>query len=582
MAPEQAAMFEAIFNQFPSPVTILKANIPRFTIIAMNDERRSAPGTPADVIGRDAFDIYKPWDKASELQFSMLKDGLIEAVREKKQVKLPLLYFEVPSADGTKVERAWVQSEIAPVLDAAGKVDYLVSIARNVTELELNRLALAELREKELFLKNELSTLNEILKSTNDELLTVNEELSCTNEELAASNEELAATNDQLLTANEQLIQSRLSLEGLNVELEERVLKRTKASAESEHRFRTMFETISQMAWSVTNNAEATFFNKSWYDFTGLDYDASKLFGWKDVIHPDDLPASVNKFRDMQAGITMGGGIENRFKRFDGQYRWHLTRMLPIKNEDGGIEMWIGTATEIHELKELQQQKDDFISIASHELKTPVTTLKASLQLLDRMKDNPSPEALPKLIVQSRRSMQKISTLIDDLLNIGRLEQKEIYLNKTRFIASELLNAVCNPISLAGKHRIHILGNKEVQIYADEHQIDQVVTNFVSNAVKYAANSEEIILLIEETDKMVKVSVKDSGPGIPKEKIPFLFDRYYRVDAKGHQGSGLGLGLFISAEIIKRHGGQIGVESELGKGSKFWFTIPTGTPVNHT
>ncbi|MDF2433843.1 MAG: two-component system, OmpR family, phosphate regulon sensor histidine kinase PhoR [Mucilaginibacter sp.] len=575
MAPAHTSMFEAIFNQFPSPVTILKANIPRFTIIAMNDERRNAPGTPADVIGRDAFDIYKPWDKASEQQFSMLKDGLIEAVKEKRQVKLPLLYFEVSNADETKVECAWVQSEITPILDATGKVDCLVSIVRNVTELELNRLAVEELKEKELALKDELSSVNETLKSTNDELLTVNEELSCTNEELAAANEELAATNNQLIATNEKLMQSRHSLEVLNAELEERVLRRTKALAESECRFRTMFETISQMAWSVTNKAEATFFNKSWYDFTGLDYEASKMFGWKEVIHPDDLAASINKFSNMQAGLSNGGGIENRFRRFDGQYRWHLTRMLPIKNEDGDIDMWIGTATEIHELKELQQQKDDFISIASHELKTPVTTLKASLQLLDRMKDDPSPQALPKLIIQSRRSMQKISTLIDDLLNIGRLQQKEIYLNKTRFIVSELLNAACNPISLAGRHHIHILGDKELKAYADEHHIDQVVTNLVSNAVKYAANSEEIILLIEEADKMVKVSVKDSGPGIPKEKVPFLFERYYRADAKSHQGSGLGLGLFISSEIIKRHGGQIGVESELGRGSKFWFTIPT-------
>ena len=105
---EKAQMLEAIFNQITFPIAVLKANIPRFTIVAMNDERRNAPGTPPDAVGRDAFDVYKPWDKGSEEQLARLKDGLIEAIKEKKQVKLPLLYFEVPVPGSTaQTSRLW-------------------------------------------------------------------------------------------------------------------------------------------------------------------------------------------------------------------------------------------------------------------------------------------------------------------------------------------------------------------------------------------------------------------------------------------------------------------------------------------
>jgi signal transduction histidine kinase len=125
-----------------------------------------------------------------------------------------------------------------------------------------------------------------------------------------------------------------------------------------------------------------------------------------------------------------------------------------------------------------------------------------------------------------------------------------------------------------GKHSIHIQGDKELEIYADEHRIDQVIVNLVNNAVKYAPDSKDIFITIEKEQDQVKIAVRDDGPGISEDKIPHLFDRYYRVHSTGYQGSGLGLGLYICAEIIKRHGGEIGVESELGKGSTFWFTLP--------
>lgn len=114
----------------------------------------------------------------------------------------------------------------------------------------------------------------------------------------------------------------------------------------------------------------------------------------------------------------------------------------------------------------------------------------------------------------------------------------------------------------------------EIKVYADAARIDQVVINFINNAIKYAPESKEIRICIEKVNNMAKVSVIDKGPGIPLEKLRHLFDRYYRADSSGSQYTGLGLGLYISSEIIKKHNGTIGVDSEVGKGSTFWFTLP--------
>jgi PAS domain S-box-containing protein len=233
-----------------------------------------------------------------------------------------------------------------------------------------------------------------------------------------------------------------------------------------------------------------------------------------------------------------------------------------------------GTMIDITESKAYDQQKDDFISIASHELKTPVTSLKAALQLLDRMKANPLPQILPKLIEQSNRSMDKISTLIEDLLNLSRMNEGQLKLDKSTFTIADMLNQCCSHVRAAGKHELVLQGDEQLQITADEHRVDQVVVNMVNNAAKYAPNSKQIFFKVEKVGDMARISVRDTGPGIAPDKLEHLFERYYRTDASGYQNSGLGLGLYISAEIIRKHGGDIGVDSELGKGSTFWFTLP--------
>jgi signal transduction histidine kinase len=224
--------------------------------------------------------------------------------------------------------------------------------------------------------------------------------------------------------------------------------------------------------------------------------------------------------------------------------------------------------------RKLTQLKDDFISVASHELRTPVTSLKAALQLLNQVKDNPSAGIMPKLIDQANKSLNKLSNLIADLLNVSRLKQGRLFLNKTTFTLSELISDCGEHIQILGNHTLKIEGALDLQVSADSDRIDQVITNLVNNAVKYAPESKQIKVHIEKQKEDVRVSVIDKGPGITSEKLPYLFESYYRVHTDNFQYSGLGLGLYISSEIIKKHSGQIGVDSVVGKGSTFWFTLP--------
>lgn len=259
----------------------------------------------------------------------------------------------------------------------------------------------------------------------------------------------------------------------------------------------------------------------------------------------------------------------------DGSLHWMSASGLPSYDSEGNPAHMIGVTIDITKRKNYEAQKDDFLGIASHELKTPITSLKATIQLLTRMKGNPGHEMIPRLIDQASGSMKKLNALVDDLLNMHRISEGQLELKKEIFNVSKMLDNCCNDIRFIGKYNLVINGDREASVFADENRIEQVVVNLVNNAVKYAPNSRDIHLFIETVDNgLVKVSVKDNGDGIDPVIQPFIFDRYYRANHQGKKYSGLGLGLYISSEIIKRHEGDIGVESTLGEGSRFWFTLP--------
>ena len=194
--------------------------------------------------------------------------------------------------------------------------------------------------------------------------------------------------------------------------------------------------------------------------------------------------------------------------------------------------------------------------------------------MLDRIKaDPPSPMSF-KLLAQASKSLSKVNVLIEDLLNASMANQGQLNINSEIFNLFQLVEGCVSGFELEN-HKISIEGKSETMIFADPIRIEQILVNFITNATKYAPDGKQIIIRIEQNKTTTKVSVIDHGPGIAEEKIRYLFDRYYRTENNGSRYTGLGLGLYICAEIIKKHEGQIGAESIVGTGTTFWFTLPS-------
>jgi PAS domain S-box-containing protein len=260
------------------------------------------------------------------------------------------------------------------------------------------------------------------------------------------------------------------------------------------------------------------------------------------------------------------------------EIRYISINAAPILNKDGDLTGGIGTFMDVTTRRMITQGKDDFISIASHELKTPVTSLKASLQILQRSNTTLSEAIREKLIAQSIRSLNSLSNLINDLLDTTRIEQGHLKLEKKPFQLNELFDYCEGHISGTTDQKITFENIENPVVIADSQQIGQVLINLITNAIKYAPDSDQILVCSSKFNSSeIKVSVIDNGPGIAQDKLDHLFKRYYRTDYNGQKFTGLGLGLYISAEIIKNHGGQIGATSQLGQGCEFWFTLPVFT-----
>ena len=229
---------------------------------------------------------------------------------------------------------------------------------------------------------------------------------------------------------------------------------------------------------------------------------------------------------------------------------------------------------EIEVRKAAEAEKDDFIAMVSHELKTPLTSLKGYLQLLIMHADNLSKTETLTYLDTANRQANKLNSLVNDLLDISKIENGKLKFNLRNFNFQQLLVNTIRMMKLVNTNcNIILNGSVDTEIEADEMRIEQVLINYLSNALKYSPKNHDITVDAEQSANFVKVTVTDKGIGIPPEMHHKLFDKFFRVDAPGHF-QGMGIGLYICAEIIKRHGGTYGVSSIPGSGSSFYFTLP--------
>lgn len=236
---------------------------------------------------------------------------------------------------------------------------------------------------------------------------------------------------------------------------------------------------------------------------------------------------------------------------------------------------------DITEKKQLDRQKDDFISIASHELKTPVTSMKMYAQILQKhpllTNDKTASDMLSKMDLQ----MNRLTELVASFMNVYKLGTGKIRLHKKHFELAELLaEVVANFQYTVTSHTVEQTGEQHATMFADRARINQVLVNLISNAIKYSPDADRVIVHLSKTEEKVTVSIQDFGMGIPKDEQSRIYERFFRAKGK-KEGKipGLGLGLFISAEVVKQHGGNLWVESTEQEGSTFYFTLPVGRKV---
>jgi signal transduction histidine kinase len=224
------------------------------------------------------------------------------------------------------------------------------------------------------------------------------------------------------------------------------------------------------------------------------------------------------------------------------------------------------------EIKALSAKKDEFIALASHELKTPLTTIKGYLQIIDRTEKG---NVANLFVGKAMNQVEKLDALINDLLNVSKIEAGKLQFQMEDFdIRATLLDIVETFQYSNTTHKLICnIPDESMFVYADEQRIEQAITNIITNAIKYSPNAETVYISLEKTDSGVTVSVRDEGIGMTEQQKRQVFSRFFR--AEGMQSiSGLGLGLYLSKEIIERHNGVIGVNSTFGVGSEFYFTIP--------
>jgi PAS domain S-box-containing protein len=233
---------------------------------------------------------------------------------------------------------------------------------------------------------------------------------------------------------------------------------------------------------------------------------------------------------------------------------------------------------DITEKKQIERQKDDFISIASHELKTPVTSMKMYAQILQKhpllTNDKKASDMLSKMDLQ----MNRLTELVASFMNVYKLGTGKLRLHKKHFELAELIaEVVANFQYTVTSHTVEQKGELKARVFADNARINQVLVNLISNAIKYSPDANRVVVNLTKTKDNITVSIQDFGMGIPKDEQGRIYERFFRAKGK-KEGKipGLGLGLFISNEVVKQHGGKLWVDSQEGKGSTFYFSLPKG------
>ncbi|HET7785880.1 MAG TPA: PAS domain-containing sensor histidine kinase [Myxococcales bacterium] len=351
---------------------------------------------------------------------------------------------------------------------------------------------------------------------------------------------------------------------------------------QSEGDLRQLADVIPQIVWVARASGEVEFHNRRWYEYTGFAPGDAKG-SWTAVVHPDDLPAALEAVRRAMVDHS-DFALEYRLRRHDGAYRWHLARSVFARDANGRPARRFSTATDIHDQKLAEErltqalrQRDVFASVASHELRTPLTALALRLQrrrLLARRGEAVDVQQLLADTEVEERQVQRLARLVEQMLDATRLVNGRLPLDREPMELGELVREVAGSMGEALRQAgcpVSISG-PPVSGEWDRGRLEQVVVNLLANAMRYGARAP-IAVEISQRPGLALLSVRDGGVGIGRGDQERIFHRFERAASEQYPG-GMGLGLYISREIARAHGGDIRVESETGKGAVFTVELP--------
>ena len=361
-------------------------------------------------------------------------------------------------------------------------------------------------------------------------------------------------------------------------------LKQTEAALrESEERFRTLADNMSQLAWMADPRGHVFWYSKRWFDFTGTTPHEMEGWGWTKVHHPDHVErVRAHITSAWEAGEPWEDTFPLRGK--DGAYRWFLARALPIRDARGAVVRWLGTNTDITEqraaeeaLRDADRRKDEFLATLAHELRNPLAPIRSGLEVLSRARDEPARRHAAETIERQLRHMVR---LVDDLLDVARISRGQVELQQSRIRLDEVVATAVEtsrPSVERGRHQLTVaVPDETLWLDGDLTRLAQVVSNLLDNAAKYTPEGGLIELDARAERGDVVIRVTDTGVGIDAETLPRVFELFARGATRGGASpGGLGIGLSLVRELVEMHGGTVSAASRGdGLGSTFELRLP--------
>jgi PAS domain S-box-containing protein len=357
----------------------------------------------------------------------------------------------------------------------------------------------------------------------------------------------------------------------------------------SEAQIRLILESIPHLAWTSLPETNINYFNKRWYEYTGLTEEQSLRLSWQSVIHPDDLPIAIER-RTIGRGKGESYEVENRYRKgIDGTYRWHLARVVPIRNEHGNITLWVGTATDIHDqkttqhtlentLKELHEKNyelDQFVYKTSHDLRAPLTTIMGLVTIL-KLEKNEDTKTHYIDLIETR--VQKLDTFIKSMLDYSRNTRTATKYEQIN-LDTLLKDCIAELEYMRNFDRLHInIHIEEDHVFSDLFRLKIIFSNLISNAIKYQDYNKpqsRLNIQVMPAGNQVVITFADNGVGIDQAYQDRIFNMFFRA---AEQSEGSGLGLYIVKQAATVLQGSIHLSSQAGKGTTFTVTLPRIKP----